>query len=50
MALIYTLISKGYDTVLADYTEYQGNFESISQTLIKSVKINHRATFSYEKT
>jgi len=50
MALIYTLISYGIDKVLTDYTEYQGNFETISQSLIKNVQPNHRATFSYEKT
>ena len=48
MSLIYALVSKSHDKVLAEYTEYKGNFETISRTLMKKVQQNHRATFSYE--
>ncbi len=48
MSLIYTLISKGQDKILADYTSYTGNFELISKSLMKNVRVNYRATFSYE--
>ena len=48
MSLIYSLISKGTDKILTDYTDMQGNFETISRTLLKSAKANFKATFSYE--
>jgi len=49
MSLIYSLVSQGTDKLLVDYTEYQGNFENVSQSLLKKVQENHRATFSYER-
>jgi len=48
MSLIYSLISKGNEKILTDYTEMQGNFETISRTLLKNAKQNFKATFSYE--
>lgn len=48
MSIIYTLISKGDDKILCDYTEYSGNFEQISRSLLKKVEKNHKATFSYD--
>ena len=50
MSLIYTLISKGPKIILTDYTEYTGNFETMTQGLIQNVQIDHRATFRYEQT
>jgi hypothetical protein len=50
MSLIYTLISKGQDKILADFTTYTGNFELISKTLMKNTKVNYRASFSYENS
>ena len=50
MSIIYTLIAKSNDNVLCEYTEYHGNFEQISRTLLKKVKANKTATFSYEDT
>ena len=48
MSIVYTLISKSFDKVLCEYTEYHGNFEQISRSLLKNVKLNHKATFSYD--
>jgi len=49
MSIIYVLIAKKHDKVLCEYTEYHGNFEQISRTLLKKIKAEHRATFSYEE-
>ncbi len=49
MSIIYTLISKSNDKVLCEYTEYHGNFEQVSRTLLKKVQKDHRATFSYDE-
>lgn len=46
MSIVYTLISKG-DRVLAEYTDYQGNFEQVSRNLLKKTEKDKRATFSY---
>lgn len=48
MSIVYTLICKGYDKVLCEYTEHQGNFEQVSRNLLKKVQMDNRATFSYE--
>jgi vesicle-associated membrane protein 7 len=47
MSVVYTLICKGNDKVLCEFTEYQGNFEQISRSLLKKVQKDKRATFSY---
>ncbi len=47
MSIVYTLISKGPEKILCEYTEYQGNFEQISRSLLKKVVKDSRATFSY---
>jgi len=47
MSIVYTLICKGADKVLCEYTEYQGNFEQVSRSLLKKVESESRATFSY---
>lgn len=47
MSIVYTLICKGTDKVLCEYTEYQGNFEQVSRSLLKKVQTDSRATFSY---
>ncbi len=47
MSVVYTLICKGSDKVLCEFTEYQGNFEQISRSLLRKVEKNKRATFSY---
>ena len=48
MSLIYCLISKSESNVLCEYSEYKGNFETISRTLLKKIQQDKRATFSYE--
>jgi hypothetical protein len=48
--IIYSLIAKGTDKVLCEYTDYHGNFEQVSRNLLKKVESNYRATFAYEDT
>lgn len=50
MSMIYVLISKEISNVLCEYTDFKGNFEQISRSLLKKVKANKRATFSYEES
>ena len=47
MTIVYTLICKGSDKVLCDYTDFQGNFEQISRNLLHKVLQDTRATFNY---
>lgn len=47
MSIVYTIISKGIDRVLCEFTEYQGNFEQISRNLLQKVQPETRATFNY---
>jgi hypothetical protein len=47
MSIVYTLICKGSDKVLCDYTDFQGNFEQISRNLLRKVQPDARATFNY---
>ena len=48
MSIIYTLIIKDKNIIMAEYTEYNGNFEQVSRNLIGKVKKNHKATLSYD--
>jgi hypothetical protein len=48
MSIIYTLIARDSDKVLCEYSEYHGNFEQISRSLLKKVQKDHRATFLYD--
>ncbi len=47
MSIVYTLICKGRDKVLCEYTEFQGNFEQVSRNLLCKVQPETRATFNY---
>ncbi len=47
MSVVYSLICKGNDKVLCEFTEYQGNFEQVSRNLLKKVQKDKRATFVY---
>ena len=47
MSIVYTLICKGGDKVLCEYTDYQGNFEQVSRNLLKKIQKDTRVTFSY---
>ena len=48
MPIIHVLISKNIDTVLCEYTEYQGNFNTIARNFLQKVKPNTRQTIQYD--
>ena len=48
MPIIHVLISKNIDTVLCEYTEYQGNFNTIARNFLKKIKPNTRQTKQYD--
>lgn len=50
MSIIYSLIAKSTDKVLCEFTEYHGNFEQVSRSLLRKIQKEHRATFSYDDT
>lgn len=48
-SIIYTMIAKNKETILADYTEHSGNFRNISIEILKRVNKNHNATVLYQQ-
>ena len=48
MSIIYVLISKNLTSVLCEYTECNGNFQTITRTLLPSLKTNTRQTLIYD--
>ena len=48
MSIIDVLISKNLTSVLCEYTEYKGNFQTITRTLLPSIKANTRQTLIYD--
>lgn len=48
MTLIYSLIAKD-NTVLCDYTEYQGNFQQFCPSILKKVQKNTKGAMKYER-
>ena len=48
MSIIYVLISKESEIVLCEYTENKGNFQTITRTLLRSLKPNIRETIIYD--
>ena len=48
MPIIHVLISKNIDTVLCEYAEYQGNFNTIARNFLQKVKPNTRQTIQYD--
>jgi len=42
MTIIYTLISKNFNVVLAEYTAHTGNFQQITRILLYKLKNNYR--------
>jgi vesicle-associated membrane protein 7 len=48
MPIIHVLISKNTDSVLFEYTEYQGNFATIARIFLQKIKPNTRQTIQYD--
>ena len=49
MSIFYALISKSFDIVLCEYTEYSGNFQQITRMLLRKIKKNTKFTINYDK-
>lgn len=47
MSIIYALVAKEKIKILAEFTDYGGNFEQMTLKLLNKVCENHRATFAY---
>jgi hypothetical protein len=47
MSIVYTIVAKEKDIPLCDYSEYEGNFETIAVNLLRKTQDEARATFSY---
>jgi hypothetical protein len=49
MSIIYSLVAKGNDAVLSEYTEFVGNFQQISRILMmKTRKKNVKFSIPYD--
>lgn len=48
MSIIYALISKDYEKVLCEFTEYHGNFQVITRNIIKKLKPHTKAIIPYD--
>jgi hypothetical protein len=42
MSLIYTLVARGNDTVLCNYTPFTGNFEQIAMDALKRLNLSKK--------
>ena len=49
MSIIYALISKSFDVVLCEHTEYACNFQQISRVLLRKIKPNIKFSIEYDK-
>lgn len=47
MSIIYTLIARGVDDVLVEYTTAAGNFPQITRTILKKIKQNAKLSYTY---
>ena len=48
MSILYALIAKNLDVVLCEYSEYNGNFQQITRTLLRKVQPNRKFTIEYD--
>ena len=49
VSIIYTLIARGNKIVLADFTEYSGNFQQISLIMLGKIKKNSKCEIQYNE-
>ena len=49
MSIIYSLVSRSYDVVLSEHTEFAGNFQQISRLLMRKMLKNGKSSISYDK-
>ena len=48
MSIIFTIVCRDYEKVLCEYTDYHGNFEQVTRSLIKKAKGSAKASISYD--
>ena len=46
MSIIYTVIARGKDTVLAEYNTASGNFPQVTRNILKKIPDNIRVTYT----
>jgi hypothetical protein len=49
MSIIYSLVSRSYDVVLSEHTEFAGNFQQISRLLMRKMLKKGKSSVSYDK-
>ena len=49
MTIFYALVSKQNNIVLAEFTEYSGNFQQYTVQLMKRIESNSKRTFELEE-
>lgn len=47
--IFYALVSRGKDTILTEYTGYNGNFKKIAEQLMERIQENAMKTFELEE-
>ena len=49
MSIIYALISKDFDCVLCEYSEFTGNFQQITRIILRKISSDSKKTIDYAK-
>lgn len=49
MSIIYSFVARSNKIILADYTEYSGNFQQISLIILGKVKKNKKCSIDYNR-
>ena len=49
MSILYSLVSRSYDVVLTEHTEFAGNFQQISRLLMRKMLKEGKHSISYDK-
>ena len=49
MSIIYSLVSRSYDVVLSEHTEFAGNFQQISRLLMRKMLKKGKSSINYDK-
>ena len=47
--ILYALVGKDRDVVLAEFTDFSGNFQQLCRQLMLKLKPNARQTFEHNK-
>jgi hypothetical protein len=49
MTIFYALLAKGKNIILAEYTEYSGNFQQYTMQLMQRIEADTKKTFELEE-